>query len=198
MTSASSLEAALAFDRAAILRGELWRALTGQWLHASASHLLWNTLALSLGASAVLLLRGGWRALEILALGHLVTALTVLLLLPQWLRYQGASGVAAALEGGAVLAALLEGPLRLRCAALAAAFLLALKLLLEARNGVPLLASAPGTVTDFKVHALPALVGAVSGWRRRGAVVARSEQARLLPRPLGSGGRGGGAGCAKG
>ena len=35
----------LVYDRSAILKGQLWRLVTGQWVHFSTSHLVYDTLA---------------------------------------------------------------------------------------------------------------------------------------------------------
>jgi rhomboid family GlyGly-CTERM serine protease len=35
----------LVYDRSAILKGQLWRLITGQWVHFSTSHLVYDTLA---------------------------------------------------------------------------------------------------------------------------------------------------------
>lgn len=43
----------LAYDRAAISAGEVWRIATGHWLHAGASHLFWD--ALMFGAAGAIL-----------------------------------------------------------------------------------------------------------------------------------------------
>ena len=169
MTAGGALSAALAFDRAAILGGEWWRAFTGQWLHGSGEHLAWNALALVLGVAALVRLRGVGRTAAVLVLGHAAAAATVLLVLPGWSLYQGASGVTAALVGAALAAGLCDGPGRLRAAALLVLAMFALELVLEARTGAPVLANVAGA-TDWKVHALPALAGALAGWPRRPVV----------------------------
>lgn len=38
----------LVFDRQAIMQGELWRLLTGHWVHADWEHLAWNLMAFGL------------------------------------------------------------------------------------------------------------------------------------------------------
>lgn len=40
--------AALVFDRSAISQGELWRLLSGHWVHVEGSHALWDIAALAL------------------------------------------------------------------------------------------------------------------------------------------------------
>ncbi len=36
------------FDRQAVIRGELWRLMTGHWVHGDTAHLAWNLAALAI------------------------------------------------------------------------------------------------------------------------------------------------------
>jgi rhomboid family GlyGly-CTERM serine protease len=49
---------ALVFDREAILHGELWRLLTGHWVHGDTEHLFWNVMALGILGAMVELTPG--------------------------------------------------------------------------------------------------------------------------------------------
>ncbi|MGA3283497.1 MAG: rhombosortase [Verrucomicrobiota bacterium] len=86
---------ALVYDRPAILGGELWRLITGQWVHFSAGHFLYDTLALGI-AGWMIESRGypnfGW----LCALSPLVIGITLLALEPQLKICGGLSGVATA------------------------------------------------------------------------------------------------------
>ena len=86
---------ALVYDRSAILGGELWRLITGQWVHFSAEHFLYDTLALGI-AGWMIESRGypnfGW----LCALSPLVIGITLLVMEPQLKICGGLSGVATA------------------------------------------------------------------------------------------------------
>lgn len=88
--------AALVYDRALIMQGEWWRVATGNLVHFSASHLLWN--------GAILAVCGSWserllptRARLIVFLSGPFIGLSLLTLVPGLEHYAGLSGVAAAL-----------------------------------------------------------------------------------------------------
>jgi len=86
---------ALAYDRAAILRGEIWRLWSGHLVHFSASHLFWDLLAVGLTGVWIELagFRGG-RWLWVIA----PPLISLLLLLgePTLSRYGGLSAMATA------------------------------------------------------------------------------------------------------
>ena len=88
------LEGRLVFERAAIRQGEWWRLWTGNWVHFSSSHLLWNLV--------VLVPAGIWverlapaRARFLLLLAPAVIGGAILVIEPALQRYGGLSGVAA-------------------------------------------------------------------------------------------------------
>jgi len=86
----------LAYDRAAIAAGELWRIVTCHWTHWSFDHLAWD-----LAAFGVLVLIG-WRAsvkrlLLALALSAVLIPLAVWTVLPTMIGYRGLSGIDSAL-----------------------------------------------------------------------------------------------------
>ena len=82
----------LYFSTTDIMRGEIWRVLTGHFVHADWEHLLWNGLGLAvLGA----LIEQHSRTLLWIALGTGVASVSILLLTPfsQLDYYCGLSGV---------------------------------------------------------------------------------------------------------
>jgi rhomboid family GlyGly-CTERM serine protease len=83
----------LAYHRASILRGELWRLLTGHFVHANGAHLLWNlgaTALVSLAVARALSARSWLVAALAVALG---CSAAVLLLQPQVRVMTGLSGL---------------------------------------------------------------------------------------------------------
>lgn len=90
------LDAALAYDRARILDGEIWRLVTGQLCHHDARHLFWG--------GTVFLALAGWletrhpRLLRAaLPVSALAVGLALLAALPGMAAYRGLSGVDTAL-----------------------------------------------------------------------------------------------------
>jgi rhomboid family GlyGly-CTERM serine protease len=86
----------LVLDREAIIDGELWRLITGHWVHSDAEHLAWNVAGLLvLGWLFEPLLRA--RLLAALLVGTVGVDLAVWLALPELTRYCGLSGLLNAL-----------------------------------------------------------------------------------------------------
>lgn len=84
---------ALEFDRAAMARGELWRALTAHFVHFNANHLYWDLLGLLLlGCWAELISRRAW--LVAFLVSSAAISISVWALQPHLLTYRGLSGVA--------------------------------------------------------------------------------------------------------
>jgi rhomboid family GlyGly-CTERM serine protease len=85
----------LVYDRAAILSGEVWRLLTGNWVHFSSNHLVYDLLAFTLAGCII---EGqGQRGLGLLCLvSTTVIGVGLLALEPEMQRYGGLSGVAFA------------------------------------------------------------------------------------------------------
>lgn len=87
---------ALEYDRAAILRGEVWRLMTGHWTHLSLGHLGWDTCVfVLLGVALARQSRKAWWSC--LALAPLTISLALFLGAPHWQTYRGLSGVDSAL-----------------------------------------------------------------------------------------------------
>lgn len=89
------LSRTLIYDRSAILSGELWRLVTGSWVHLTTSHLLYNVGALGV-AGWLIESRGsaafGWLCL----LSAAVIGVTLLAFESAIETYGGLSGVATA------------------------------------------------------------------------------------------------------
>lgn len=97
--------AALEYQRAAVLHGELWRLLTCHWVHWSPEHLQWDLVA-SLGL--VVACRAHLRqAAAALAASSLAIPLAILVLQPRLATYRGLSGLESALFVQAAVAILL-------------------------------------------------------------------------------------------
>jgi rhomboid family GlyGly-CTERM serine protease len=170
--SGEPIASALAWDRAAILQGELWRLWSAHLVHFSASHAGANALVLVALGMAAEPLAGSRRFAQVLVAGALLISLGLLVLAPGLQEYRGASGLA-------VLTAVLGGQLAWRrypgsrqllaCAALA----LAGKTFWEAFASSAGFAELPaGVGVAWQAHVLGALVGGYV------AAVVRSPQGR--------------------
>lgn len=84
------------YDRAAIVAGEVWRALAGHWAHYSLDHLFWDVLAFAaLGIACER--RSRARFLICVVASALAISASVWLLLPAMRVYRGLSGIDSAL-----------------------------------------------------------------------------------------------------
>jgi len=89
------LSAILIYDRSAILGGELWRLITGNWVHFSASHLSYDVIVL--GVAGWLIESRGYRFFPALCgVTALAIGLAIFAALPDMAQYGGLSGVAMA------------------------------------------------------------------------------------------------------
>jgi rhomboid family GlyGly-CTERM serine protease len=93
-----ALQAQLYFDQSLLANGQLWRLVSGHWLHADIAHLQWNALAFILLASAIEL-RSRQLLLYSLLAGTLSVDLLLLSPLSSIQRYCGLSGVLNTLLG---------------------------------------------------------------------------------------------------
>ena len=127
------LASQMVYDRTAILSGEVWRLLTGNWVHFSASHLLYDLLAL--GIAGWIIERRGYPYFGLLCvLAALGISSALLAASPEVQFYGGLSGVAT----GAIIYLALHGlreapPWRWIC--VAALVLITGKVLLESLTG---------------------------------------------------------------
>lgn len=86
---------ALVYDRGQILGGQLWRVVTGHWVHFSASHLFWN-LVILIPAGVWLERRAPSVFCRTLLLSPLAISVALLAFAPSLAKYAGISGVASA------------------------------------------------------------------------------------------------------
>jgi rhomboid family GlyGly-CTERM serine protease len=149
----------LVYDRSRILGGQLWRLVTGHWVHFSGSHLFWN-LTVLLPAGVWLERRNPCALRWTLLLSPLAISLALLVFDPSMALYAGISGVASG-----VLVALAVNGLRTQPAArlwwLAVLGLFALKIAIEASGGHPI----NPELANQGIHSVPLahLVGAAVG-----------------------------------
>ncbi len=88
----------LVFDRAAIIGGQWWRLITGNWVHFSADHLLADAVAVGM-AGALIERREGMRVFWLYAAAAAGVGLAVFFLAPTVVQYGGLSGVACGAFG---------------------------------------------------------------------------------------------------
>lgn len=159
----------LVFTREGLLRGELWRVVTGHWVHLTPLHLFWDGAAfLVLGLLCDRL--GRARFVWTLLAAAVAIPLALVVLQPQLCWYAGLSGIDSALFG--LLAATLarrslaarDGAAIALSAALAAAF--ALKTGYEFAAADAVFVADAGAAPVPLAHAVGFAVGALLGARR--------------------------------
>ena len=154
-----SVGAALVYDRSAIFTGELWRLVTGHWVHFSASHLFYD--ATVLGITGWIIESRGYRYFAALCLlSALSISLVMLVLLPDMAYYGGLSGIAMASTVYLALQGLRE-PSPWRGVSLFVLLLCIGKIIVDATIGHFALVVFEG---DLVVVPLSHLVGAASGF----------------------------------
>lgn len=89
----AALGEALAYDRLAILSGQLWRLWSGHLVHFSAQHGITDAVALFLIGAVLEPLVGTRRLCIALSWGAALIALALLLGLPELTHYRGLSGL---------------------------------------------------------------------------------------------------------
>jgi rhomboid family GlyGly-CTERM serine protease len=154
----------LELNRAAIISRELWRILTGHFVHFGGDHLLWDVLVfVVLGSICERLDRR--RFLWTIVGSTLLISTIVAMCLPSIEAYRGLSGVDSALFG------LLTGMLFTRCthacnrigaiAVLGMVIAFSLKIAIEVRLGVTVFADSHGG--GYAPVPLAHLVGLITG-----------------------------------
>lgn len=149
------------YQRPGVLRGEVWRLLTGHLVHLSGAHLAWNLAALA--AIAVLfapaLRTAAW--VRVALASALTAGLGLLWLQPDVLATAGLSALLHGLVAAGALAVAAAGRRGLGIAALA---LLAVKLLAEQLAGpLPWSSAAVGGGIAVDAHLYGALGGLAAG-----------------------------------
>ena len=164
------LRAALALERSAVLRGELWRLWSGHLVHDHVAHALWNLAALGV-LGLWLEPRAPARFALALLLAAPLSALAVVALRPDLASYQGASALASALYALGAVVLLREGPDRVsRLAGATALALFAAKLALESAGSWPSPALPPGLESVPLAHLVGGGIGALTGLARGGTI----------------------------
>lgn len=149
-----------AYDRSAILAGEIWRLWSGHWVHFSVQQFFMDVSSLFLVGMLAEREFGARLTALVLWLGMPAISLGLLLLAPDLLEYRGASALAVLLAwfAGSALWVRLN-KLRLGLAVLG--FVWTIKTLMEAAGGVSDVVSLPADVrVAWQAHVL----GAVIGW----------------------------------
>lgn len=159
------LASRLDFDRQAVKAGEVWRVLTGHWVHWSLDHLAWDLAAFAGLAAACELAPGCGRKRLLATVGLAAIAIPAVLwlALPGIPTYRGLSGIDSALFVLLVITLLREDWLMSRHAWVAAEVaVLALflgKCVYEAWTGRAFFATGGGFVPVPLAH----LVGGMAG-----------------------------------
>jgi rhomboid family GlyGly-CTERM serine protease len=166
------------YDRRGIAAGELWRLVTGHWVHCDAGHALWNIAALAL--LGVLFERGlGWRVVAALAVGTIAIDAWLWWAMPQLVRYCGLSGILNALLAAGLVQAWREtrDPLLPLVGAGAV-----VKIAVEAAAGAAVFTHTAWPPVPA-VHAIGLLAGTllVGVWIRQVSAAARSATAPASP-----------------
>ena len=170
-----ALQQTLVLDRHAIAHGQLWRIATGNLVHFSASHLLWDLLVVTI-AGARLEARG-WPVAATTLASAVAIGVAVVRYEPSLGQYGGLSGVACTLV---VIAAVdsLEASGLTRAAALVVLALLAAKLWWEWRSGSFVFVNGSDVVAVPLAHLTGSCVG-VAVWLSQRFAVAHRRRAML-------------------
>jgi rhomboid family GlyGly-CTERM serine protease len=167
---APGLTGALEYSRDQVEAGEVWRLMTGQFVH-------WTVRMALLDLGAVLLLcyalerRSLATAAAVVATALVAVASGFHFLMADVDRYRGASGLASALFAALALELARRSPSgAVRVVSILALFCFGLKLALEASTGLALAAGPlpPGVRSAPLIHALGAVAGATvtfASWR---------------------------------
>lgn len=149
----------LAFDREAILTGELWRIWTGHLVHFSIQHAVIDIVALLCLSQIMEDSIGPWQLFLALVIGAALISIGLLYWAPQLNVYRGASGLSVMLS---VMAAETLGRKfpKLRLFILVLSALLILKIGLEATGVITVSSSLPALVeVAWQAHLLGVFAG---------------------------------------
>ena len=149
----------LAFDRQAILAGEVWRLWTGHWVHFSFQQLFLDVSTLLL-AGAVAEKEFGLRFIaKVLIFGMPALSIGLLLVAPELAYYRGASGVVMmlAIVAGAAFWSRRSG---LRAILVMLGLMVAIKAVLDAAGFASGMSGLPaGVHVAWQAHVLGAGIG---------------------------------------
>jgi rhomboid family GlyGly-CTERM serine protease len=160
----ASLRESLVLERAALLRGELWRLWSGHLVHDQVAHAFWNLIAfaaLGVWSERHARARFAWT----LIVAAPLSALAVVVFRPDLERYVGASALSSALYVFAAVCLVRDVPDRAaRAVGGLALALFALKLALEGAGHwpSPALAAGSGLESVTLAHIVGGAVGAVA------------------------------------
>jgi rhomboid family GlyGly-CTERM serine protease len=152
----------LVYDRAAILRGEVWRLLSGHFVHFSPSHLAVDIAAL-LFAGAVLERRTNASCAGMFVLMPIGISLVLVVFEPAMARYGGLSAMVTAFIVYLALELCRSGGTTERLAALAALMGVVVKVALDATIATPLFARlGASTIVSTASHAAGVVLAMVT------------------------------------
>jgi rhomboid family GlyGly-CTERM serine protease len=151
---------ALAYDRQAILEGEVWRLWTGHWVHFSTQQMLLDISTLVLAAAVAQREFGPLFITRVLLLGAPAMSIGLLLVAPDLAYYRGASGAVMMLAFAAGAAFWSRKP-GLRAILVMLGLVVAVKAILDAAGFASGLSGLPiGVHVAWQAHVL----GAGMGW----------------------------------
>lgn len=149
----------LEYRRDAVLSGEVWRLLSGHFVHYSLRQAVQDGAAVAALAYALERVGGARQLLWRLALIAIVLSLFLAVAVPEMARYRGASGLAMALAGMLLRALWREHP-RWRPGLIAAGTMLCGKILADALGlGFDLVGLPQGILVAWQVHAAGLALG---------------------------------------
>ncbi len=153
----SDVTAWLAFDRDAILSGQVWRCWTGHLVHFSLQHALPDIVVLFVVTSVLEYHAGSRVAVLAFLAGAPLISLGLLLAVPDFRLYEGASGIAM-LIGVAAGFKLWRADHRLRGIVGLLALIVLIKMFLDSA-GLPIFTTLPaGIQVAWQAHAIGALI----------------------------------------
>ena len=154
----------LAFDRQAVLQGEIWRLWTAHFVHFSWRQAALDTAALATVASMAERELGALGAAVATLLGAAVISLVMLVAVPGMQVYEGASGLSVLLGTAAATQLWNRSPSSRLFLVLMAGAVIG-KLLLDASDSCPGCSSLPtGVRVAWQAHVAGLAIGALLGW----------------------------------
>jgi rhomboid family GlyGly-CTERM serine protease len=173
------LSSVLAYDRAAILDGQLWRLMTGHWVHFSQSHLVYDTLVLGMAGGII---EQSSRKLfaSLCLLASFLTGIAMLVFEPRLNICGGLSGLATAAIIFLAATGLKEKGMW-RWFSATVLLLAAAKILFEAVTGNFLFLNSPET--SFVPVPINHFTGAVVGFGFGIRVIPKEQSEVMAPSP---------------